>query len=55
MSNTLTLIQNCIDELYTLLSTNKPIYIHRITNIYAQLILIEESYTKEKGDVKNGI
>ena len=50
MSNTLTLIQNCIDELYTLLSQDKPIFITHITNIYAQLILIEESYTKEKGD-----
>lgn len=49
MSNTLTLIQNCIDELYTLLSQNKPIFITNITNIYAQLILIKESYVKGKG------
>ena len=59
-SNTLTLIQNCIDDLYTLLSTKNPIFITNIINTYAQLILIEESYIeesyiKEKGDLKNGI
>ena len=48
--NTLTLIQNLIDDFYTLLSKDKPVYIHNFTNLYAQLILIEESYIIEKGD-----
>ena len=51
-SNTLILIQNCIDELYNLLSQKRPVYIHNLTTLYAQLIIIEESHIKEIKEIK---